>query len=122
MQLFHLKGRALLFILLILLDYFLGLLSNKRQCFRLSNQGNHGFFGPKSDRDLLNNRKRCRLIAKQICVSGKTVGHVTWLSVIPDNHFSWMHPGYRHTRGLINLRPSQPIASESVIYQTIQYS
>ncbi len=34
--------------------------------FRLLNQGNHGFPGPKSDLDLLNNRKRCRLIAKQI--------------------------------------------------------
>ncbi len=49
MQPFHLKGRALLVILLILL-----------------NQGNHGFPGPKSDLDLLNNRKRSRLIAKQI--------------------------------------------------------
>ncbi len=44
------------------------LLSNKRQCFRLFNQGNHGFLGPKSDLDLLNNLKRCRLIAKQIHV------------------------------------------------------
>ncbi len=30
------------------------LLSNKRQCFRLLNQGNYGFPGPKSDLDLLN--------------------------------------------------------------------
>ncbi len=43
--------------------------ANKRQCFRLLNEGNHGFLGPKSDLDLLNNRKRCRLIAKQINVN-----------------------------------------------------
>ncbi len=29
-------------------------------------------------------------------------GHVTWLSVIPNNHFGWRHPGYRHARGLID--------------------
>ena len=50
MQLFHLKSRALLFILLKLLDY-------------------HGFPGPKRDLALLNKRKRCRLIAKQIFIS-----------------------------------------------------
>ncbi len=34
--------------------------------------------------------------------SKKILGHVTWLSGIPDNHFGWRGPGYQHTRGLIN--------------------
>ena len=64
-QQIQLKGRDLLFISLILLD------------FRLFNQGNYGFHGPKSDLDLLNNPKRCHFIRKQINIlnSGKS-----WLS------------------------------------------
>ncbi len=62
-----------------LMDPFLDLLLNKQQCFRLLNQGNHG---PKSDLALLNNRKRCRLIAKQIYLYIAFIGAPKWCTIL----------------------------------------
>ena len=83
--------------------------------FRLSNQGNHGFLGPKSDLALLNNRKRCRLIAKQIhvCVLVASKKYNTPSEVLPNALKMWdffTSKGVEHfTRGISLSYNIQPI-------------